>query len=86
VQHLSHHGLLLQTHDKLYFVLDYCAGGELFFHLGREGRFSEGRARFYAAQVPLLAHSCGPSPSNRWLSDADHLGFGALARPRRCVP
>jgi len=23
-----------QTKDKLYFVLDYCAGGELFFHLG----------------------------------------------------
>jgi serum/glucocorticoid-regulated kinase 2 len=40
-----------QTEDKLYFVLDYCAGGELFFHLGREGRFSEDRARFYAAQI-----------------------------------
>ena len=24
-----------QTKDKLYFVLDYCAGGELFFHLGK---------------------------------------------------
>lgn len=23
-----------QTSDKLFFVLDYCAGGELFFHLG----------------------------------------------------
>jgi hypothetical protein len=32
-------------------VLDYCAGGELFFHLGREGRFSEDRARFYSAQI-----------------------------------
>lgn len=40
-----------QTADKLYFVLDYCAGGELFFHLGREGRFSEDRTRFYAAQI-----------------------------------
>ena len=28
-----------QTQDNLYFVLDYCAGGELFFHLGRLGRF-----------------------------------------------
>lgn len=35
----------LQSRNKLYFVLDYCAGGELFFHLGREGRFAEDRAR-----------------------------------------
>ena len=26
--------MAFQTHDKLFFVLDYCAGGELFFHLG----------------------------------------------------
>lgn len=32
-----------QTHKKLYFVLEYCPGGELFFHLSRAGRFSEGR-------------------------------------------
>lgn len=49
-----------QTPDKLYFVLDYCAGGELFFHLGKEGRFREDRARFYAAQITLaLEHLHG---------------------------
>jgi serum/glucocorticoid-regulated kinase 2 len=42
-----------QTKDKLYFVLDYCAGGELFFHLGREGKFSEERAKFYTAEIVL---------------------------------
>jgi serine/threonine protein kinase len=42
-----------QTKQKLYFVLDYCPGGELFFHLGRAGRFSEHRGRFYAAQIVL---------------------------------
>lgn len=40
-----------QTKLKLYFVLDYCPGGELFFHLGRAGRFSENQARFYTAQI-----------------------------------
>lgn len=42
-----------QTSEKLYFVLDYCAGGELFFHLGKVQRFPEPRARFYAAEITL---------------------------------
>jgi serine/threonine protein kinase len=42
-----------QTADKLFFVLDYCAGGELFFQLGKVGRFPEDRARFYSAQITL---------------------------------
>ncbi|XP_023660723.1 serine/threonine-protein kinase Sgk2 [Paramormyrops kingsleyae] len=40
-----------QTPEKLYFVLDYVNGGELFFHLQRERCFLEPRARFYAAEV-----------------------------------
>lgn len=42
-----------QSRSKLYFVLDYCAGGELFFHLGRLGRFKEDMACFYTAQLVL---------------------------------
>jgi protein-serine/threonine kinase len=42
-----------QTPKKLYFVLEFCPGGELFFHLSRTGRFSEGRSRFYSAQLVL---------------------------------
>lgn len=45
--------MAFQTPDKLFFVLDYCAGGELFFHLGKVGRFTEERARFYSAQITL---------------------------------
>ncbi|KAK7865446.1 hypothetical protein R5R35_002324 [Gryllus longicercus] len=40
-----------QTPDKLYFVLDYVNGGELFFHLQRERVFSEARSRFYSAEI-----------------------------------
>ncbi|XP_054618237.1 serine/threonine-protein kinase Sgk1 isoform X2 [Dunckerocampus dactyliophorus] len=40
-----------QTADKLYFILDYINGGELFYHLQRERCFLEPRARFYAAEI-----------------------------------
>jgi len=42
-----------QTEAKLYFVLDYCAGGELFFHLSRMKKFPEHMARFYSAEITL---------------------------------
>ena len=42
-----------QSEDKLYLVLDYCPGGELFFHLSRFRRFPERVARFYAAELLL---------------------------------
>lgn len=42
-----------QTQKKLYMVLEFCPGGELFFHLSRAGRFSEARARFYTAETTL---------------------------------
>ena len=46
-----------QTAEKLFFVLDYCAGGELFCHLQKLGKFAEPRARFYTAELVLaLAH------------------------------
>ncbi|TSK98481.1 Serine/threonine-protein kinase Sgk1 [Bagarius yarrelli] len=40
-----------QTTDKLYFVLDFVNGGELFFHLQKERTFAESRARFYIAEM-----------------------------------
>ncbi len=42
-----------QTTERLFLVLDYASGGELFFHLSRVERFSEDRARFYAAEIVL---------------------------------
>lgn len=40
-----------QSRDKLYLVLAFVNGGELFLHLQQEGNFSEERARFYAAEL-----------------------------------
>lgn len=42
-----------QTDTKLYMVLDYFMGGELFYHLKNGGRFTEERGRFYAAEIAL---------------------------------
>ncbi|KAI4843753.1 kinase-like protein [Aureobasidium sp. EXF-8845] len=42
-----------QTPADLYLVTDYMSGGELFWHLQREGRFHEGRAKFYIAELIL---------------------------------
>lgn len=40
-----------QTEHKLYFVMDFLRGGELFFHLKNERRFPEARAKFYTAEI-----------------------------------
>jgi len=42
-----------QTADKLYFIMDYVNGGELFFHLQKEHRFTQDRVRFYCAEIVL---------------------------------
>ncbi|KAG0261348.1 hypothetical protein DFQ27_003052 [Actinomortierella ambigua] len=42
-----------QTASKLYLVQDFMNGGELFFHMQKEGVFSEARARFYTAELVL---------------------------------
>src|SRR6185295_18176368 len=69
-----------QTADKLYFVMDYINGGELFFHLQREKKFPEDRVRFYAAEIAAgleYLHAAGviyrgtaplppPSPPTFW--------------------
>ncbi|RFU81640.1 serine threonine- kinase gad8 [Trichoderma arundinaceum] len=46
-----------QSPEKLYFVLAFVNGGELFFHLSKEGRFDINRSRFYTAEL-LCALEC----------------------------
>lgn len=42
-----------QTETKLYFVLEFMVGGELYSHMKREQRFTEARAKFYSVCVVL---------------------------------
>ena len=45
-----------QSDSKLFFVLEYCPGGELFFYLSQIGRFKEDDARFYASNI-VVGHT-----------------------------
>ncbi|CAH2351395.1 serine/threonine-protein kinase Ypk2p/YKR2 [[Candida] railenensis] len=40
-----------QSPEKLYLVLSFINGGELFWHLQKEGKFSMDRSRFYIAEL-----------------------------------
>ena len=40
-----------QNEDFLFLVIDFLNGGDLFFHLRKEKRFSEGKTAFYAAEI-----------------------------------
>lgn len=70
-----------QTATNLYFVTDYCKGGELFFHLKRVRTFNERLTRFYAAELVLaLSHLHEQSivyrdlkPENILLDECGHI-------------
>lgn len=42
-----------QTIDRIYFIMPFIKGGELFTHLSRVKQFNEDKARFYAAQIAM---------------------------------
>jgi len=42
-----------QTEDKLYLVLEFVNGGELYYHLQIDGNFGTERTRFYSAEMVL---------------------------------
>ncbi|KAL6947215.1 Serine/threonine protein kinase, AGC [Hanseniaspora vineae] len=46
-----------QSKEKLYLVLALINGGELFYHLQKEGRFTLSRSRFYTAELLVALES-----------------------------
>ena len=48
---------VFQTDVRIFFIMKFFRGGELYMHLKRAKRFSEKRAKFYACTVAMaLAH------------------------------
>jgi len=39
------------SHSELFFVMDLCTGGELFFHLVQNRKFDEGLTKFYMTEL-----------------------------------
>jgi serine/threonine protein kinase len=72
-----------QTPEKLYLVLDYMNGGELFYHLQKETVFSELRARFYVCELILALEHLHKydivyrdlKPENILLDSAGHIAL-----------
>jgi len=70
-----------QTPDKLYFIMDYINGGELFYHLQKEHKFTPERVKFYCAEIVLgleYLHNSGViyrdlKPENILLTDDGHI-------------
>jgi len=70
-----------QTSDKLYFIMDYINGGELFYHLQKEHKFTPERVRFYSGQIALgleYLHNSGViyrdlKPENILLTEEGHI-------------
>jgi len=80
-----------QTEHKLYMVFDFFNGGELYHYLSEGGRFTEDRARFYAAEIASALdylHRHGVvyrdlKPENLILDAAGHIritDFGCVVR------
>ena len=42
-----------QSREKLFIIMDFCAGGELFLKIGMEGIFLESEASFYISEIIL---------------------------------
>jgi len=70
-----------QTVDKIYFILDFVNGGELYSHMVKEVRFSELKAKFYAAEIVIALktlHEAGIiyrdlKPNNILLDSQGHI-------------
>lgn len=92
-QHICQLMQVVETDEKIFMVLEYCPGGELFDYIVAKDRLSESEARFFFRQIiAALAyiHSKGYAhrdlkPENLLLDDNQCLkliDFGLCAKPK----
>lgn len=92
-QHICQLMQVIETEEKIFMVLEYCPGGELFDYIVAKDRLSESEARFFFRQIiAALAyiHSKGYAhrdlkPENLLLDDNQCLkliDFGLCAKPK----
>ncbi|XP_057296654.1 protein kinase C delta type-like [Hydractinia symbiolongicarpus] len=49
--YLTHLMSTFQNESHLFFVMEYLNGGDLMFHIQKNGKFDENRSRFYGAEI-----------------------------------
>lgn len=92
-QHICQLMQVIETEEKIFMILEYCPGGELFDYIVAKDRLSESEARFFFRQIiAALAyiHSKGYAhrdlkPENLLLDDNQCLkliDFGLCAKPQ----
>ncbi|CAK9329140.1 unnamed protein product [Citrullus colocynthis] len=100
MRRLQHHPNILKIHEvmatktKIYLIVDYASGGELFAKLLRRGRLTESTARRYFQQLVSALHFCHQNgvahrdikPQNLLLDEDGNLkvsDFGLSALPEQ---
>jgi len=83
-----------QTPQKIFFVMKFMRGGEMFHHLRAARRFDENRAKFYAAEILLALeylHELGVvyrdlKPENILMDDDGHVCLTDFGMAKKLAP